>query len=175
MTIKQDQILKTALELFAKEGFDATSTGKIARMANVSEGLIFRHFVNKEGLLEAILNQGQQAIQAIFENIAKIEDPKKIIEAIIELPFMIHPDEHNYWRLLYTLKWQQKKYDRVGVDFLMTVATDAFEKLGYENPTAEAEVLEMILDGAATVILLKANRHESEVIIKAIKEKYSKQ
>lgn len=77
--------------------------------------------------------------------------------------------------MLYTLKWQQKKYDRVGVDFLMTVATDAFEKLGYENPTAEAEVLEMILDGAATVILLKANRYESEVIIKAIKEKYSKQ
>lgn len=77
MTIKQDQIIKTALELFAKEGFHATSTGKIARMANVSEGLIFRHFVNKEGLLEAILNQGQQTIQAIFENIAKIEEPKK--------------------------------------------------------------------------------------------------
>jgi hypothetical protein len=56
----------------------------------------------------------------------------------------------------------------------MTVATDAFQKLGYENPTAEAEVLEMILDGAATVILLKGNRQESAVIIKAIKEKYSK-
>jgi hypothetical protein len=56
----------------------------------------------------------------------------------------------------------------------MTVATDAFQKLGYENPIAEAEVLEMILDGAATVILLKGNRQESAVIIKAIKEKYSK-
>jgi predicted lactoylglutathione lyase len=65
-----------------------------------------------------------------------------------------------------------KKYNRVGVDFLMTVATDAFQKLGYENPSAEAELLEMIIDGAATVILLKENRLTSTELLKSIKEKY---
>ena len=44
MTEKQENILKAALQLFAKEGFYATSTSKVAKLAGVSEGLIFRHF-----------------------------------------------------------------------------------------------------------------------------------
>ena len=48
MTDKQEKILQAALELFAKEGFKGTSTNKIAKKAGVSEGLIFRHFENKD-------------------------------------------------------------------------------------------------------------------------------
>ena len=59
MTDKQLNILKIALQLFANEGFHATSTSRIAKEAGVSEGLIFRHFINKEGLLRAILKQGE--------------------------------------------------------------------------------------------------------------------
>ncbi len=59
MTEKQEKILQSALELFAKEGFHATSTNKVAKHAGVSEGLIFRHFGNKEGLLQAILAEGR--------------------------------------------------------------------------------------------------------------------
>ena len=51
MTEKQENILNTALELFAKDGYDATSTSKIAKCAGVSEGLIFRHYGSKDGLL----------------------------------------------------------------------------------------------------------------------------
>jgi len=47
MTEKQERILETALSLFAKDGFSATSTSKVARDAGVSEGLMFRHFENK--------------------------------------------------------------------------------------------------------------------------------
>jgi len=44
MTEKQEKIIKSALELFALEGYAATSTRKAAERAGVSEGLIFRHF-----------------------------------------------------------------------------------------------------------------------------------
>ena len=46
MTDKKENILKSALELFANEGVNATSTNRIAIKANVSEGLIFKHFKN---------------------------------------------------------------------------------------------------------------------------------
>ena len=49
MTEKQKNIVNAALELFAKEGFKSTSTSKVAKKARVSEGLIFRHFKNKDG------------------------------------------------------------------------------------------------------------------------------
>ena len=58
MTDKQQQILHCALELFSTEGYKGTSTSKIANKAGVSEGLIFRHFKNKDGLLQAIIDNG---------------------------------------------------------------------------------------------------------------------
>ena len=58
MTEKKQHILESALKLFSKEGYEATSTRSIAQEAGVSEGLIFRHFQNKEGLLKYLLERG---------------------------------------------------------------------------------------------------------------------
>jgi AcrR family transcriptional regulator len=52
---RREQILQTALGLFATQGFDATSTKQIAREAGIAEGLIFHYFPTKAGLLTAIL------------------------------------------------------------------------------------------------------------------------
>ena len=54
MTDKQQNIINAALDLFSKDGFHGTSTSKIATKAGVSEGLIFRHFKNKKGLIQCI-------------------------------------------------------------------------------------------------------------------------
>ncbi len=55
MTEKQNTILTSSLKLFAKNGYEATTTRSIAQEAGVSEGLIFRHFQNKEGLLFGLM------------------------------------------------------------------------------------------------------------------------
>jgi AcrR family transcriptional regulator len=52
---RREQILKTALKLFAAQGFDATSTRQIAREVGIAEGLIFHYFPTKASLLAAIL------------------------------------------------------------------------------------------------------------------------
>jgi AcrR family transcriptional regulator len=52
---RREQILKTALGLFAAQGFDATSTRQIANEAGIAEGLIFHYFQTKASLLTAIL------------------------------------------------------------------------------------------------------------------------
>jgi AcrR family transcriptional regulator len=54
-TARREQILKTALKLFAAQGFDATSTRQIAREVGIAEGLIFHYFPTKASLLAAIL------------------------------------------------------------------------------------------------------------------------
>lgn len=173
MTKKQINILEAALRLFAVEGYHSTSTSKIAKEAGVSEGLIFRHFKNKEGLLEAILLQGQERGMQIFAALDKLKDPKEILSKIIEIPFHINPDEYAFWRLIYSLKWQQRKYNIISFSGMFDKAILAFEALGYDDPKAEVAILEIILDGAATVILLKEEIYEKEKMLKAIKEKYS--
>jgi AcrR family transcriptional regulator len=52
---RRAQIVETALDLFARQGFDATTTKQIARVAGIAEGLIFHYFPTKADLLGSIL------------------------------------------------------------------------------------------------------------------------
>ena len=52
---KKDLILRTALIVFAQEGYHASSVNKIADKANISKGLIYNYFESKEDLLRNII------------------------------------------------------------------------------------------------------------------------
>ena len=53
---RREQILQTAVSLFSQRGFKGTTTKEIARVAGVSEAMVFRHFENKDALYGAILD-----------------------------------------------------------------------------------------------------------------------
>jgi AcrR family transcriptional regulator len=50
----RQRILASAAELFARKGYDKTSTADIASGAGVAEGSIFYHYSSKRGLLVAL-------------------------------------------------------------------------------------------------------------------------
>ncbi|MBV9241794.1 MAG: TetR/AcrR family transcriptional regulator [Acidobacteria bacterium] len=54
--LRREQILKTAIDLFARKGFAGTTTKEIARAAGVSEAMVFRHFAKKSDIYDAILS-----------------------------------------------------------------------------------------------------------------------
>ncbi len=51
------QIMEAAKELFARQGFEGTTTRQIAEHARVNEAIIFRHFPSKEDLYWAIIDR----------------------------------------------------------------------------------------------------------------------
>jgi len=53
-----DRILHAAKRLFASRGYENTSTVAIARQAGTSESQLMKHFGSKEGLLEAVFDEG---------------------------------------------------------------------------------------------------------------------
>ncbi|VDG30833.1 TetR/AcrR family transcriptional regulator [Lactobacillus sp.] [Lactiplantibacillus mudanjiangensis] len=55
LSIKQQRVLKTSLELFSTQGFDRTTSSEIAARAGVAEGTVFKQFKTKQGILNAIL------------------------------------------------------------------------------------------------------------------------
>jgi AcrR family transcriptional regulator len=146
-----------ALELFAKEGFAATSTNKIAKKAGVSEGLIFRHFCSKEGLLRAIIKNGEERIKIIFADIIFETDPKQLIHKLIDLSLTIanNKDEADFWKLQYKIKWELEQYGEHKMEPLEHALTQSFSKLGYQNPEMEARLLLVNLDGLATRFFLQ--------------------
>jgi AcrR family transcriptional regulator len=159
MTEKQEKILNAALHLFAAQGYSATSTSKVARAAGVSEGLIFRHFQNKEGLLKALLDLGFEKIKPFIESLESEKDPKDVIRKVIEMPFGIGEDEIPFWRLLYSIKWQTDTYDHSISQPMGEILTEAFSILGFANAEAEAEAVLILLDGIATSLILRKPEH----------------
>jgi AcrR family transcriptional regulator len=54
----RSRILKAALRLFARQGYDATTTRDLATAAGVAEGTLFRHFANKKAILTEVATAG---------------------------------------------------------------------------------------------------------------------
>lgn len=53
----EDRLIKAAIEIFAKYGYNGSTTKKIAQKAQVNESLIGRYFDGKEGLLLTIVER----------------------------------------------------------------------------------------------------------------------
>ena len=61
------KIERAALVLFAQNGVDGVSTRDIATAAGVSEGLLYRHFTNKDGLALALFETIHARLYALVE------------------------------------------------------------------------------------------------------------
>ena len=78
---KKEAILDTALNLFVKNGIDATSIRSIANGADTAEGNIYRHFKNKNDLArEIFLNCTTKFRSAFQEAVEKEESPEEQIK-----------------------------------------------------------------------------------------------
>jgi AcrR family transcriptional regulator len=145
MTKKKDQILHTALELFANEGYQNTSTSRIACEAGVSEGLIFKHFQSKDGLLCAVINLANKDIKAFVTRLEQQDNPEKVIETVFDFPPLVNTNQ-DFWKLQFSLKYQcpHKKQYHEKYELMETVKgklQQAFTDLDYENPEMETQLL----------------------------------
>jgi AcrR family transcriptional regulator len=58
-----EAILRAAEELFALQGVGAVDMRQIARRADVGVGTVYRRFTDKAGLLSALLDAPERALQ----------------------------------------------------------------------------------------------------------------
>jgi TetR/AcrR family transcriptional regulator len=57
MVIKDEEILKAAMKIFVREGYDGATTKLIADEAGINEVTLFRKFHSKENILQAVITQ----------------------------------------------------------------------------------------------------------------------
>jgi len=81
----RDRILHSAKQLFARDGYENTSTAAIARKAGTSESQLMKHFGSKEGLLEAIFDEGWASMSYIFRAIHDLSSPAEKLEVMMEM------------------------------------------------------------------------------------------
>jgi AcrR family transcriptional regulator len=80
-----DRILLAAKQLFATRGYESTSTVAIARAASSSESQLIKHFGSKEGLLEAIFDQGWELMAAVLPSLQHLASPSARLGALLEM------------------------------------------------------------------------------------------
>lgn len=81
----RERLLEAAKLLFSVHGFENTSTAAIARQANTSESQLIKHFGSKEGLLEAIFDEGWRNMDFIGQAIKVLPSPVDRLRMIFEL------------------------------------------------------------------------------------------
>ena len=84
---KLERIKRAARALFARKGFDATTTREIATAADVGIGTVFLHAISKQDLLVMIFREeAGRAVDAALDNLAEeplIDGLLRIFDALI--------------------------------------------------------------------------------------------
>ncbi len=86
---KKHELVRAAIRLFAENGFDGTTTLRIAKAAGVTEPLIYYHFANKDGLFSYILDS---AYNDYFGRLDQLPDSSKSAFHRIEALISMHMD-----------------------------------------------------------------------------------
>lgn len=173
MSEKKQRIIQTALRLFGEKGPEGVSTRQLAAEAEVSEGLIFRHFHSKEGLLSALMEEAAQVALMSSLPALNTQSLPELIEATLRIPFAIKNEDRAYWQLIYRLKWQSSPYPFALSAPLRKKLENAFQEAGDERYKAKAEALLLQLDGLAAALLLREFSNEQD-LLQVLKEQWLK-
>ena len=63
----KNKILEVSLALFAKKGFEGVSVREIAREVGVRESALYKHYKNKEDILDKIVEEMILTIRKTYE------------------------------------------------------------------------------------------------------------
>jgi len=81
----KDQVIKAAIDLFSTKGFNGTSIRAIANAMGMSISNIYHYFVNKEGLMLAILQHSAERLLSRLRKVSESKmDPVARFELLIE-------------------------------------------------------------------------------------------
>jgi AcrR family transcriptional regulator len=102
---RRRQIVHAAIELFARKGFDGTTTREIAQAAGVSEAVIFRHFPTKHDLYRAIIDHKMKECQRSFrEELRQAmahRDDRMVFTRLAEEILRIYREDPDFTRLMF--------------------------------------------------------------------------
>ena len=150
---RKNEIMDTALELFATEGFDKTSISSIASKAGISKGLLYNYFDSKEELIKTLIFNGLDSLTGYIDPNNDGVISRDELQYFIEEFFNAVVKNENYWRLYFTLFFQPhvlklvEKRLLVMIHTYMKMLVKYFEAKGSEDPETDAIMLGAVLDG----------------------------
>ncbi len=99
---RRQQLVDTALALFAERGLHGTSMDDIADAAGVTKPVLYQHFASKRALfLELLDDVGKSLLASIAAATAGAAGPREQVEAGLTAYFQFVADHHSSFVLLF--------------------------------------------------------------------------
>ncbi|MEC4766351.1 TetR/AcrR family transcriptional regulator [Halomonas sp. CUBES01] len=151
---KRDDILYTALRLFNENGYHAVGVDRIRDEAHVSKMTLYKHFANKDKLVEEVLKLRHVTFKESLENeISKAEDPLDKINAFINwhIRWFFSNDFHGCMFIKATGEFHDTaNFLSVSQDhkeWLTNLLEDLLKAANVSQPESCAQLFEITLDG----------------------------
>ena len=156
----KENILFTALELFAKNGYDATSVSDISSELGITKGALYKHYKNKRNIFDSILErmerydaEGARDFDLPEEALAESEEKYRLASTEDVINFA--RDRFRYWtqeefpsmfRKMLTLEQYRNEemnllYNQYLVSGPLEYTVDLFVSNGTESPVKRATEL----------------------------------
>jgi AcrR family transcriptional regulator len=162
---KKERIIQEAVNLFAEEGFESTSIQTLAAKAEVAQGLLYRHFRNKEDLLLFLIREGMsQVMHSLSPYTDDRLDFRTAFAKHIDLSFQYLEEHTKLWRVLHQVRQKGKLFNELsnGNDpfkQIVQVLAKRLKKEGYRQPQMLAWTLFSLVDGIAGLYLLAPDKY----------------
>jgi TetR/AcrR family transcriptional regulator, fatty acid metabolism regulator protein len=153
---RYDAILDAAKGAFADKGFEGTSIADIARIAQISDGLVYRYFRNKRELLYEVLRKFYERILLDLETQAFKHDAFSArLEALIRRHLEVFVSDTDLCRLFISEVRTASDYEgssiqelnRLYTSVLVRIVKDAV-KTGEVRPEVNPKLLRDVIFGA---------------------------
>ncbi len=171
-------IEEAAIQLFAENGFSGVSISAIASKADVSKGLLYNYFENKEELVKEIVLEGiRQMLVALNFDFQQALTKERFRE-LIEKNFALLKEQVSYWSLYIAVITQSAVIALVKDEIFQLVGPflDAlsvyYAKRGIKNPEVQSLLLGAVLDGVAIDYMLSPADYPIDDIKNLIIEKF---
>lgn len=130
--IKKQLILEKALELFAKQGFEATSVQQITEQCGISKGAFYLSFKSKDELILALIDHFMMQVTSDIDHLVRTTNN----------------DEHLLYEFYYTWFNNFYKHTNFAKIFIkeqrQSVNEELISKMKYYNKLNEKSILSMI-------------------------------
>jgi AcrR family transcriptional regulator len=146
----QTRILKAARKLFARRGFDATTTRELALEAGVAEGTLFRHFENKKAILVEVATQGWiEILTDLLTELSEMGSYKAIAQVMRKRMMNLHENADLLRVCFMEAQFHPDLQERIQTDVIvkMTDVAEAFFQTAMDqgiyrrmNPRVVAQV-----------------------------------
>lgn len=114
---KRERLLDAALEVFGQKGYHKATISEIAGRANVSDGIVYEYFANKDDLLLSIANRKLCKDVTRLEEMFHIKDPVRKLRRFIKHHCGLYLADRNYLKLfLLLIQTNRRFFTRIGED-----------------------------------------------------------